>query len=445
MKSLRCGRRKQNNRGMSLVEVIIAIAILGVAIVPLLYMFVYTTQFNARARVRQRATTIAQTIMENYKAYSKEDVDAMFDANAFLSNAGMMMRMAPRLESNGAGGTDTYYEYYLEDIRIENSSYDAMVLMTAHEAEVSLVEYESMDNTQDAIYAADASVDWTAVENVAIAAANALNVPVGTPAPAGEPPESAYLDGRTHSASEIDIEEINIERTIHVTLENTRAVVQYAYHYYGKVSSGGGRCYRYYYDDGSGSTLVPLDDTYISPEIVIFDLSGSIGQLRNVYMFYNPAYKNGPSAGENALFNFESDKIVINNQRTAVDAEGHAIPVNFYLYKQKNLTVSDSWLTIMENNYRVTVQGIGQPINLYDNLSVNIGNNGTANGFQPEVLTTVTRGGASGTDLIQKTEAVPLIYDITVKLYEGGAHAGGQIIWNSDENAIAVLEGTVIE
>ena len=87
---------KNDNRGMSLVETLVAIAILSVAIGPLLYMFVFTTKYNAKAKLKQRATNAAVTVMENMKATSLDsfykqfaidaDTGAHLDPTPFLYN-----------------------------------------------------------------------------------------------------------------------------------------------------------------------------------------------------------------------------------------------------------------------------------------------------------------------------------------------------------------------
>ena len=65
----RLRRKKINNMGMSLVEIIVAMAVLMIVTVPILYTFVYSAHFNARAKLRQQTIAAAQTVMENLKAY----------------------------------------------------------------------------------------------------------------------------------------------------------------------------------------------------------------------------------------------------------------------------------------------------------------------------------------------------------------------------------------
>lgn len=70
--------RKQN-KGFTLVEVLIAITILGIIVTPLLHAFVTSANTNAKARRIMDATTLAQNIMEDLKAGSLEDLARQFN------------------------------------------------------------------------------------------------------------------------------------------------------------------------------------------------------------------------------------------------------------------------------------------------------------------------------------------------------------------------------
>ena len=72
-------KRRINNKGMSLVELMIAITILAIITVPLLHAFVSSARINRKAKQTQRLTTIGQDIMEGLKAYSVEDLAYEFD------------------------------------------------------------------------------------------------------------------------------------------------------------------------------------------------------------------------------------------------------------------------------------------------------------------------------------------------------------------------------
>lgn len=77
-------KHQKNNKGFSLLELLIAIAILATVMIPMLHSFVTSARANAKAKKLMEATTAAQNVMEEvkisgpseflnvYSAYSKE-------------------------------------------------------------------------------------------------------------------------------------------------------------------------------------------------------------------------------------------------------------------------------------------------------------------------------------------------------------------------------------
>ena len=79
----RQSRTKLNNQGMSLVEVLVAMIIISIAGVAFLQSFTYATKYNILSREKQHAMGLAQSIMEDFKAYSLEDMDGKFSGSSF--------------------------------------------------------------------------------------------------------------------------------------------------------------------------------------------------------------------------------------------------------------------------------------------------------------------------------------------------------------------------
>lgn len=76
----RRAKSSQSNKGFTLVEVIIAIAILAVAFSPLLMNLVQSARINGKARKVMDATNMAQNIMEGLNAYTADEIIKSFDS-----------------------------------------------------------------------------------------------------------------------------------------------------------------------------------------------------------------------------------------------------------------------------------------------------------------------------------------------------------------------------
>lgn len=70
-------RRKLNNQGFSLVEVLVALAILMIITIPLLHGFVMSARVNAKAKNVLRATTAGGNVMERLKSTDLADYQGL--------------------------------------------------------------------------------------------------------------------------------------------------------------------------------------------------------------------------------------------------------------------------------------------------------------------------------------------------------------------------------
>lgn len=59
--------RKQNNKGFSLIELIVAVVIIALVVGPVLHAFVSSASMNRSSKEKLKATTVAQNVMENVK------------------------------------------------------------------------------------------------------------------------------------------------------------------------------------------------------------------------------------------------------------------------------------------------------------------------------------------------------------------------------------------
>lgn len=100
---------KKNNKGMSLVELLVAVAIFVAAIVPMLYAFVYSTGFNFKAQRLMQSTGISQAIIEKCKGANtdaQDIVDMLTDGSIFDGT---------KFGHGAASHSGT--EYWIEEVR----------------------------------------------------------------------------------------------------------------------------------------------------------------------------------------------------------------------------------------------------------------------------------------------------------------------------------------
>ena len=64
---------RQDNRGVSLIEIIIAITLLVICAVPLFKSMILSSQMNTKSRQLLAATNTAEAVMENLKADGMEE------------------------------------------------------------------------------------------------------------------------------------------------------------------------------------------------------------------------------------------------------------------------------------------------------------------------------------------------------------------------------------
>lgn len=129
-----------NNSGMTLVELIVAVGIFVAAIVPMLYAFVYSTGFNFKSQKTMQATGIAQAVLEQCKSlnFDLEDLenvlqvggDTILDGSEFNVNGGEGVNggyywlYGVRAASNGESGSRREYDVAIETLAVSEGNTD---------------------------------------------------------------------------------------------------------------------------------------------------------------------------------------------------------------------------------------------------------------------------------------------------------------------------------
>lgn len=132
------------NSGFSLVELLIAVTILAIIVIPLLHMFITSTKINVKSRQTLRATTVAQDIMEGLKAYTLEEVRAQFEPpegaggsgyhyptdGFYVIDSSMIQGGVRELTELEHEGEEIYY-FGIENIKLQGGEYDAFIELDA--------------------------------------------------------------------------------------------------------------------------------------------------------------------------------------------------------------------------------------------------------------------------------------------------------------------------
>ncbi len=175
-------KKEKNNKGFTLVEVLVACAILGIALAPILSSFVSVARVNMTSRKKMTANTIGESVMEATKAFELRDfayqcyavqnpaskADFKIIAKDLVNNVAFNGSAAeivsgaaatgPRAEKDADGkitftpSADKNYEFMIIGIPMGGTKYDAIVTYQ-YDAVKSEEEYTDADghagNVQD--------------------------------------------------------------------------------------------------------------------------------------------------------------------------------------------------------------------------------------------------------------------------------------------------------
>lgn len=438
-------RREQlNNKGFTLVEVLVAVLILAIVAGPVLSSLVTSIRVNAKAKEQQRLNAAAESIMEGFKAYDFDQLEDQFstgdindckvigsmltDTNAVIKavnacSVAVSSTSWDYKETDPIDGsvTTTRYQvptgtFKLQEINYENKNYDATVELSLYKETddsgavtydgTSQISYiENMNGYQDCVYLQQLNEMTENYYNLLTDVATELNT---VDKIYGKSSDGRYLGG--YMANNLDMDHIEVSRSTVVTIDDTKVNVSVTYS--AKIVD-----YPYYLTGASTAnlnktiSLAPITEDFYNNT----DVEGA--SLDNVFLFIYPAYKSSASG-----YPFYSDTYSITNTGSEKKV---------FFVKQKNTTIAD--LNTCEQTYApsITVSNV----DLYHNLKDNLGG-GSTTGFTG--ITAV--GGANIIEGISIPTAQVMLYKITVTIYEDGAYAedfadAGKVLYK--------LEGTM--
>lgn len=419
---------KNDNKGMSLVEMIVGIGILSVSVGPLLYMFVYTTKYNAKAKVKQRATNAAVSVMESFKANGLEGAKKKFDAGNFIVGQPAGTGYSYTLTDNTPLDPDD------DDFDIAEGTY-SISDMTFSDG----TETKKYDVTVEVSHGTEATVDRTPLyskyDDIIFVEDPAISKYF-------DPYEAAnYLigAGNTFGVDSTEISEITVGRSINIDIVDSKTVtVEYSYSGTYRIN---GSDKPFSLSSASANVkglswpgLAELKQTLT----LTAQEDGSFRTLRDVYFYYYPVYvQRTLEEGVTYSVKTSKDKFYFSN---------HYDDIDFYLFKQKNSAKFSSDLRLKTEESRYSLEphrtsGMQHDINLYDAVYANLGalNDATAT---PNIFSSVIDVGAPAGNLtlnygLSNVDTIPLTAYVTITVSDPSAVPG------TDPN-LAVLTGTLL-
>lgn len=440
---------KKDNKGFTLLEVLVAVIILAIVVVPMLRSFVTAYRVNARSREMMRATTLAQNEME---IFEKEKLEVLLDDTIYDYDVDDSVTYTTTDPTTNETMEHIVYTFKREGIINDETGRDMFdVVVTLDPESVSASDLYYGRNTEQLLFmnTLSGADSGTYVQRVRNGNVNGEDEEVYQLYKNRQLPEGTT--GSNYSEAQFAQE---LQRTITVKIEQadqggfTTTVAKVNYQYrcdYGQVPSE----YRTY----------SAGDKVIFNNSQTLDDEGNPVDLQSVYLFYAPRYEYAdgtPIAGSSPII-LKEDKIVIENKQN--------LPVNVYIIRQNILddagdilgvytditgTVKNTVPTGYVANIEIN-EGLNEDGKTYGNYFTNL-NLGPAGVFEHGTtkLTLNDTGNPgwsyTGDDAVERakfkslgsTESKDRIYTMDVSVYTHGADP-------TADDPLVRLTGTKIE
>lgn len=417
-----CRKVQKDHRGMSLVEVIVAITILGIVAVPVLHSLTTAMVYNQKARTRQEMTLTAESIMETFKGYDLPILFERFGGSGDASKKGEGGKGGTGIEGIDFETVDTdsgyryksepftipytagaktakKYTFYIDDMKADNGKlYDVTITAEPNSIE-DIMEPTQMEPTRDAVFLGNRDYDTQAhskaVEDFLTNHKSDLLAEFGANAYAdigGEKQEitAALIESGMSIESYIKLDEkhltFNIEEKddnyeVNVGLEFTYHFAEYPY-YVKKGHSSVPDEYESMEGSTDGGTPAPKPDEWESKSLTWNNSTNAFAysvtlpdaqiyknpveaKLGRLFIYYYPNYNLKPEPGTDSGV----DKIIINNKTNITKFQ-------CYILKQRTDALSNNSLKTKENGYKAYVEiknPSGGSCEVFHNFKDNIG------------------------------------------------------------------------
>lgn len=309
--------KKTDNRGVSLVELLVAVCIMAVIAIPLLHSFVTSYRVNARSRQTMRATTLAQNEME---IFEKEKI-------ADLSDPDKLAYVATTREdgyhvTEEADGRYTFARLGIINDKSGRQEFDVYITLDPKRTSAGDKYYTQNTTNILSMNTISALDSGTYIQRIRT---ENNEVDLDTVA-------YNYFNTNKKVGSSATMNEIqqNVKRTITIDIsQETREI--------GVITTA-----KVVYEYVCSTSIVPEDKKTYQSEQVIYnnaqtmDETGKPRELKSIYLFYAPRY--GITQTD------KQDTIIVNNT-VGVNAD-------VYLIRQELLKSGDTQVEPTPMNYQ---------------------------------------------------------------------------------------------
>lgn len=308
---------KKSNKGFTLLELMIAVAILAIIIVPLLRGFVSSHRVNAKSRHLMRATTLAQNEMEMFEKEKLEDL---------LNDANYTIVTQPDETDVNDPGIYVFERSGIINDESGTNMFDVRITLDPERVSSSDLYYDQNQNTEvlfmNTVSGMDSATYIQRVRNEINT--NGDDEEVYKLYAIRQYPES--ITGMKWTEDDFAME---LERTITLKIEQEDQA--------GVMTTVAKIRYDYKLDSLHAVNVLPPEYwDYTTKDKIFFnnaqtlDEDGNPIELKSIYLFYAPRYDT-----------LNDDKIIIENK--------DKLPVNVYIIRQNVMDATDKILGVYED------------------------------------------------------------------------------------------------
>ncbi|MBQ4537933.1 MAG: prepilin-type N-terminal cleavage/methylation domain-containing protein [Lachnospiraceae bacterium] len=378
-RAVKQGIQKRNNKGLSLVEVLVAVIIMAVVSIVFLRSFSYSMLINRDAKVRQDGLTFAQSLMEGVKAYDVQKLDAQFNGGTLT------------IFDTGSGSSHSMTEdtttgertYTINNAVFEKNTFNAEITLTPTSQKGYMVTIPDFNKYTDA-YLKLSELDQDTVKSAIQAKLN----------------NAGYTGA--WNASKVTITKRELE--IKVTNDGSGDLVNATSTYYYEASG--------FQKPSVANPSVMENIPTITDKVEITYPANNVymnnnkAELESLYIFYYPEYNE--SVG--GLSKCNEDVITITN-----NTNGCSTLKNIYLIKQARPGFGTNDLKKGEADYeaKLTVDATAssEKANFYTNIAISLTDSGT-----PKYDANTTNCNPVAVPWVDDTQETVLLYDVVVKV-----------------------------